>query len=98
MHMNCVRQIRIDFVHIECKQQETKVDTDAGLIDTWTIQLYVSSMCLRRLLLVYSRLIQVTTRQYSIEFHRSSLSLVILECEHSRRKISSQTSRYYTNT
>jgi hypothetical protein len=50
---------RINGVNIECKQQEIKVDTDAGLVDALTIQIILSSSCLRRLIITYSSLIEV---------------------------------------
>ena len=53
----------MDIVNIECKQQEIKVDTDAGLVDTLTIQIILSSSCLRRLIIVFSALSEVNHRQ-----------------------------------
>ncbi len=61
MNFNFTR--RIDDVHIECKQQEMKVDTDAGLVDTLTIQIILSSSCLRRLIITFSTLIEVNSRK-----------------------------------
>jgi hypothetical protein len=49
----------MDIVNIECKQQEMKVDTDAGLVDSLTVQIILSSSCLRRLILTFSILIEV---------------------------------------
>ncbi len=58
LNLNLTR--KINGVNIECKQQEIKVDTDdAGLIDTLTIQIILSSSCLRRLIITYSTLIEV---------------------------------------
>lgn len=50
---------RINGVNIECKQQEIKVDTEVGLVDALTIQIILSSSCLRRLIITYSSLIEV---------------------------------------
>lgn len=46
-------------VAIECKQQEVKVDTDAGLVDALTVQIILSSSCLRQLLLTFSMLTEL---------------------------------------
>jgi hypothetical protein len=43
-----------------------KVDTDAGLVDTLTIQIIISSSCLRRLIVTFSALIEVNSRKRRI--------------------------------
>jgi hypothetical protein len=40
-----------------------KVDTDAGLVDTLTIQIILSSASLRRLMITYSALMEVSSRK-----------------------------------
>lgn len=57
--LNWIFPRRVNQVNIECKQQEIKVDTDAGLVDSWTIQIILSSSCIRRLILTYSALTEV---------------------------------------
>ncbi|CAF2957032.1 unnamed protein product [Rotaria sp. Silwood2] len=60
--MNITRRLligRMDMINIECKQQEIKVDTDDGLVDSLTIQIILSSSCLRRLIITFSILIEL---------------------------------------
>lgn len=57
MNMNLTRKIQQ--VHIDCKQQEIKVDTDAGLVDALTIQITLSTSCLKQLIFTFSNLIQL---------------------------------------
>ena len=60
--MNFARRLligRMDLVHIECKQQEMKVDTDVGLVDSLTVQIILSSSCLRRLIITFTALTEV---------------------------------------
>ena len=64
MNWNFTR--RIAQVNIECKQQEIKVDTDAGLVDAWTIQIILSSSCIRRLIVAYSALTEVNQTERKI--------------------------------
>ncbi len=54
---------------MECKQQETKVDTDAGLVDALTVQIILSSSCLRRLIITFSSLIEVSTKNDNLIFN-----------------------------
>jgi hypothetical protein len=49
----------MESVNMECKQQEMKVDTDAGLVDALTVQIILSSSCLQRLMIAFSALIEV---------------------------------------
>ncbi|CAF1197461.1 unnamed protein product [Adineta ricciae] len=48
-----------DFVNMEIKQQDIKVDTDNGLVDSLTIQVILSSLCLRRLIITFSTLVEL---------------------------------------
>ena len=57
----------MDIVNIECKQQEIKVDTDAGLVDALTIQIILSSTCIRRLMITFSSLIELFYGNKTIE-------------------------------
>lgn len=57
MNLNLIRQI--DNVNIECKQQEMKVDTDAGLVDALTVQIILSSSSIQRIIITFSALIEV---------------------------------------
>ncbi|CAF4060162.1 unnamed protein product [Rotaria sordida] len=50
---------RINMINIECKQQEIKVDTDEGLVDSLTVQIILSSSCLRRLIITFSTLMEL---------------------------------------
>ena len=50
---------QMDFVNMEIKQQEIKVDTDNGLVDSLTIQIILSSLCLQRLIITFSTLTEV---------------------------------------
>lgn len=59
----------MDIVNMECKQQETKVDTDAGLVDALTVQIILSSSCLRRLIITFSSLIEVSKRNDNLIFN-----------------------------
>ncbi len=59
----------MDIVNMECKQQETKVDTDAGLVDALTVQIILSSSCLRRLIITFSSLIEVSTKNDNLIFN-----------------------------
>ena len=54
---------------MEGKQQETKVDTDAGLVDTLTVQIILSSSCLRRLMITFSSLTEVSKRNVNLIFN-----------------------------
>ncbi|CAF2816256.1 unnamed protein product [Rotaria sp. Silwood2] len=54
-------------INIECKQQEIKVDTDDGLVDSLTIQIILSSSCLRRLIITFSILIELFYGNKTIE-------------------------------
>ena len=62
LNIQFARQLLIgqtDFVNMEIKQQEIKVDTDKGLVDSLTIQVILSSLCLRRLIITFSTLAEV---------------------------------------
>ncbi|CAF3650291.1 unnamed protein product [Adineta steineri] len=62
LNLNLARQLffgQHDIVNIDYKQQEIKVDTDAGLIDSLTIQMVLSSSCLRRLIIIFSILTEL---------------------------------------
>jgi len=56
---NKIKNRKIQQVQIECKQQEIKVDTDAGLVDSLTVQISLSSSCFKQLILTFSNLIQM---------------------------------------
>ena len=57
--MNIQLARRVNAVAVECKQQDVKVDTDAGLVDALTVQIILSSSCLRQLLLTFSILTEL---------------------------------------
>jgi hypothetical protein len=44
---------RIENINIKCKKQEMKVDTDAGLVVTLTMQIILSSSSLGRLIITF---------------------------------------------
>ncbi|CAF4619301.1 unnamed protein product [Rotaria sp. Silwood1] len=62
LNMNITRRLligRMDMINIECKQQEIKVDTNEGLVDSLTIQIILSTSCLRRLIITFSTLMEL---------------------------------------
>ncbi|CAF1233036.1 unnamed protein product [Rotaria sordida] len=62
LNMNITQRLligRINMINIECKQQEIKVDTDEGLVDSLTVQIILSSSCLRRLIITFSTLMEL---------------------------------------
>lgn len=71
MNINLARRLsmgQVDAINIEYKQQEMKVDTDEGLVDSLTIQIIVSSSCLRQLILIFSTLTEVNKKLYHVFF------------------------------
>ncbi|CAF3216702.1 unnamed protein product [Rotaria socialis] len=70
LNMNLARRLLIgqtDVINIECKQQEMKVDTDEGLVDSLTLQIILSSSCLRRLIIIFSTITELFYGNKSIE-------------------------------
>ncbi|CAF5208966.1 unnamed protein product [Rotaria magnacalcarata] len=68
--MNLARRLLIgqmDVINIECKQQEMKVDTDEGLVDSLTLQIILSSSCLRRLIIIFSTITELFYGNKNIE-------------------------------
>lgn len=53
-HFQEIRSWKIDRVQIECKQQEIKIDTDAGLVDSLQVQINLFSSSIQRLIVIYS--------------------------------------------
>ncbi|CAF4286949.1 unnamed protein product, partial [Rotaria magnacalcarata] len=70
LNMNLARRLLIgqmDVINIECKQQEMKVDTDEGLVDSLTLQIILSSSCLRRLIIIFSTITELFYGNKNIE-------------------------------
>ncbi|CAF3714519.1 unnamed protein product [Rotaria sp. Silwood1] len=70
LNMNITRRLligRMDMINIECKQQEIKVDTNEGLVDSLTIQIILSTSCLRRLIITFSTLMELFYGHKTIE-------------------------------
>ncbi|UJR08867.1 hypothetical protein I4U23_013122 [Adineta vaga] len=69
-NINFARQLiigQMDVVNMEIKQQEIKVDTENGLVDSLTIQIILSSSCLRRLIITFSTLTELFYGNKTIE-------------------------------
>jgi len=77
---------RIENINIKCKKQEMKVDTDAGLVDTLTIQIILSSSSLHRLIITFSTLIEVNLRKKKL-FYNLIFSSYSMEIKQQKKKI-----------